>query len=73
MPLCYIDATDDELSLAFSVYNIYSLIYLTVLTHTPINYANIIALPLLLGLGVANAIHMVETLYHSLSEEQNGY
>ena len=31
----------------------------TVLTHTPINYANIIALPLLLGLGVDNGIHMV--------------
>ena len=45
----------------------------TVLTHTPINYANIIALPLLLGLGVDNGIHMVEKLHHSLSEEQNIY
>lgn len=45
----------------------------TVLTHTPINYANIIALPLLLGLGVDNGIHMVEKLHHSLAEEQNIY
>lgn len=45
----------------------------TVLTNTPINYANIIALPLLLGLGVDNGIHMVEKLHHSVSEEQNIY
>jgi len=45
----------------------------TVLTNTPINFANIIALPLLLGLGVDNGIHMVEKLHHSLSEEQNIY
>jgi hypothetical protein len=45
----------------------------TVITNTPINYANIIALPLLLGLGVDNGIHMVEKLHHSLSEEQNIY
>ncbi len=45
----------------------------TVLTNTPINYANIIALPLLLGLGVDNGIHMVEKLHHSLSESQNIY
>jgi len=32
-----------------------------------------IALPLLLGLGVDNGIHMVEKLHHSLSEEQNIY
>ena len=44
-----------------------------VLTHTPINFANIIALPLLLGFGVDNGIHMVEKLRHSLSEEQNIY
>lgn len=44
-----------------------------VLTNTPINFANIIALPLLLGLGVDNGIHMVEKLHHSLSEEQNIY
>ncbi|MGR8930664.1 MAG: MMPL family transporter [Gammaproteobacteria bacterium] len=45
----------------------------TVLTGTPINFANIIALPLLMGLGVDNGIHMVERLYHSLSEQQNIY
>lgn len=45
----------------------------TVLTATPINFANIIALPLLLGLGVDNGIHMVEKLHHSLSEQQNIY
>ena len=45
----------------------------TVLTGTPINFANIIALPLLLGLGVDNGIHMVEKLHHSQSEEQNIY
>ncbi|MDO9049231.1 MAG: MMPL family transporter [Methylobacter sp.] len=44
-----------------------------VVTNTPINFANIIALPLLLGLGVDNGIHMVEKLHHSLSEEQNIY
>ena len=44
-----------------------------VLTNTPINFANIIALPLLLGLGVDNGIHMVEKLHHSLSENQNIY
>jgi hopanoid biosynthesis associated RND transporter like protein HpnN len=44
-----------------------------VATGTPINFANIIALPLLLGLGVDNGIHMVEKLHHSLSEEQNIY
>jgi len=43
------------------------------LTNTPINFANIIALPLLLGLGVDNGIHMVEKLRHSLSETQNIY
>jgi predicted RND superfamily exporter protein len=45
----------------------------TVLTHTPINFANIIALPLLLGFGVDNGIHMVEKLRHSVIEEQNMY
>jgi uncharacterized protein len=45
----------------------------TVLTNTPINFANIIALPLLLGLGVDNGIHMVEKLHHSVSENQNIY
>ncbi|WP_239649810.1 MMPL family transporter [Methylocucumis oryzae] len=45
----------------------------TVLTHTPVNFANIIALPLLLGFGVDNGIHMVEKLRASLSEKQNIY
>lgn len=49
----------------------------TVLTHTPINFANIIALPLLLGLGVDNGIHMLVKLRESLSgsdsEEQDIY
>jgi hopanoid biosynthesis associated RND transporter like protein HpnN len=45
----------------------------TVITSTPINFANIIALPLLLGLGVDNGIHMVEKLHHSLSDKQNIY
>ncbi len=45
----------------------------TVLTQTPINFANVIALPLLLGFGVDNGIHMVEKLRHSLSEQQNIY
>ena len=34
-----------------------------VLTDTPINFANIIALPLLLGLGVDNGIHMLVRLH----------
>ena len=47
----------------------------TVLTNTPINFANIIALPLLLGLGVDNGIHMLVRLRDSLSdsEEQDIY
>jgi hopanoid biosynthesis associated RND transporter like protein HpnN len=45
----------------------------TVLTHTPINFANIIALPLLLGFGVDNGIHMVEKLRHSALETHNIY
>ena len=43
-----------------------------VLTNIPINFANIIALPLLLGLGVDNGIHMLVKL-HSLSEEEDIY
>jgi predicted RND superfamily exporter protein len=43
-----------------------------VLTHTPINFANIIALPLLLGLGVDNGIHMLVKL-QSLSEGEDIY
>jgi predicted RND superfamily exporter protein len=45
----------------------------TVLTDTSINFANIIALPLLLGLGVDNGIHMVEKLHHTVTEESNIY
>jgi len=43
------------------------------LTSTPINFANIIALPLLLGLGVDNGIHMLVKLHDSPSEEENIY
>src|SRR6185369_12670495 len=39
------------------------------LAGTPINFANIIALPLLLGLGVDNGIHMLVKLRHLLAEE----
>jgi hopanoid biosynthesis associated RND transporter like protein HpnN len=35
---------------------------MTVLLHLPLNYANIIALPLLLGVGVDSAVHMVHRL-----------
>lgn len=45
----------------------------TVFTQTPINFANIIALPLLMGLGVDNGIHMLEKLHHSLADNQNIY
>jgi hypothetical protein len=40
----------------------------TALTGTPINFADIIALPLLLGLGVDNGIHMLVKLRHSIAE-----
>jgi hopanoid biosynthesis associated RND transporter like protein HpnN len=43
------------------------------ITNTPINFANIIALPLLLGLGVDNGVHMLVKLRHSSPEEQNIY
>jgi uncharacterized protein len=43
------------------------------ITSTPINFANIIALPLLLGLGVDNGIHMLVKLRHSPPEEENIY
>ena len=43
------------------------------ITNTPINFANIIALPLLLGLGVDNGVHMLVRLRHSSPEEQNIY
>ena len=38
-----------------------------VITDTPINFANIIALPLLLGLGVDNGIHMLVRLHDAPS------
>jgi hopanoid biosynthesis associated RND transporter like protein HpnN len=44
-----------------------------VITDTPINFANIIALPLLLGLGVDNGIHMLVRLHDVPSEEENIY
>ena len=43
------------------------------ITNTPINFANIIALPLLLGLGVDNGVHMLVKLRHWPPEEQNIY
>jgi hopanoid biosynthesis associated RND transporter like protein HpnN len=43
------------------------------ITNTPVNFANIIALPLLLGLGVDNGIHMLVKLRQSPPEEQNIY
>jgi hypothetical protein len=42
-----------------------------VLTQTTINFANIIALPLLLGFGVDNGIHMVEKLRHSQTDQEH--
>lgn len=44
-----------------------------VLTDTPINFANIIALPLLLGLGVDNGIHMLVRLHDAAPGEENIY
>ncbi|HEX8874350.1 MAG TPA: MMPL family transporter, partial [Nitrosospira sp.] len=43
-----------------------------VLTGTSINFANIIALPLLMGLGVDNGIHMLVKLRESLSGTDSG-
>ncbi|SEA57805.1 MMPL family transporter [Nitrosospira multiformis] len=43
------------------------------ITDTAINFANIIALPLLLGLGVDNGIHMLVKLRHSLAEARDIY
>lgn len=40
-----------------------------VIANISINFANIIALPLLLGLGVDNCIHLVVKLRDSLSEQ----
>ena len=44
-----------------------------VVANISINFANIITLPLLLGLGVDNGIHVVVKLRESLSEQQNIY
>lgn len=41
--------------------------------HMPLNFVNIIALPLILGLGVDNGIHMVERIRHAQRVEQNIY
>lgn len=43
------------------------------ITSTPINFANIIALPLLLGLGVDNGVHMLVKLRHPPPEGENIY
>ncbi len=40
-----------------------------VLLHIPFNFANVIALPLLLGIGVDNGIHMVQR-FHALRRKQ---
>ncbi|QJD29319.1 MMPL family transporter [Methylococcus geothermalis] len=40
----------------------------TVLIHVPFNFANIIALPLLFGLGVDNGIHMAHRLHYLKSQ-----
>ncbi len=40
-----------------------------VLLHIPFNFANVIALPLLLGIGVDNGIHMVQR-FHTLHRKQ---
>jgi len=43
----------------------------TVVMNNPFNFANIIALPLLLGLGVDSAIHMVHRLHHMSGNQQD--
>ncbi|QSA97107.1 MMPL family transporter [Methylococcus sp. EFPC2] len=43
----------------------------TVVFHTPLNFANIIALPLLFGLGVDSGIHMAHRLHYLHSEDEN--
>jgi predicted RND superfamily exporter protein len=42
---------------------------LTVLIDMPFNYANIIALPLLVGIGVDNGIHVVHRMHHEAAEQ----
>ena len=43
----------------------------TVISGVPFNFANIIAIPLLLGLGVDSAIHVVHRLRHMAQDEKN--
>ncbi len=43
----------------------------TVISGVPFNFANIIAIPLLLGLGVDSAIHVVHRLRHMTQDEKN--
>ncbi|HWO99442.1 MAG TPA: MMPL family transporter [Methylococcus sp.] len=43
----------------------------TVIFRVPFNFANIIALPLLFGLGVDNGIHMVHRLHYLQAGEEN--
>ena len=43
----------------------------TVVFNVPFNFANIIALPLLFGLGVDSGIHMVHRLHYLDSAEEN--
>jgi hopanoid biosynthesis associated RND transporter like protein HpnN len=45
---------------------------LTVLVDMPFNYANIIALPLLVGIGVDNGIHVVHRMRHEPAERLFG-
>jgi len=44
---------------------------LTIILGVPFNFANIIALPLLLGLGVDNGIHMVHRMRHITTNDQD--
>jgi len=43
-----------------------------VLLNIPFNFANVIALPLLLGIGVDNGIHMVQRFRHMQSDQRSG-
>lgn len=43
----------------------------TVLLDSPFNFANIIALPLLLGIGVDSGIHIVDRLRHAMTVHEN--
>jgi hopanoid biosynthesis associated RND transporter like protein HpnN len=44
---------------------------MTVIVNVPVNFANIIVLPLLFGLGVDNGIHMAHRLHYLRSGEHN--